>query len=86
MQQHVLLQRVENVLSRYLLWGLRPSSGIMAVTRCRVGRRWSGDELDEDSESELAVLVHVSYSFVSITAEGQDLREKEGIESNYAHV
>ena len=56
------------------------------MTRCRVGRRWSGDELDEDSESELAVLVHVSYSFVSITAEGQDLREKEGIESNYAHV
>jgi hypothetical protein len=43
MQQHALLQRIENVLARYLLWGLRPSGGIMAVTRCR----WIGNEFDE---------------------------------------
>jgi hypothetical protein len=75
MQQHALLERVENVLAGDLLSGLRPlgSGGVMAVRRCRVGRRWSGDEFDE----EPAVLVRVSYSFVSITAEGQDSREKE---------
>ena len=78
MKQHALLQRVENVLARCLLWRLRPSGGIMTMTRCRVGRRWSGNELDE----EPAVLVRVSYPFVSMTAEGQDSREKEDITLN----
>src|SRR6267142_106074 len=86
MQQHALLQRIKNVLARYLLWGLRPSGEIMAVTRCRVGRRrrrWMGNEFDE----EPAVLVRVSYSFVSMTAEGQDSRKEEDkyFESNHTY-
>jgi hypothetical protein len=87
MQQHALLQRVENVFSGYLLRGrLRLWGGVVAVTRCRVGRGWwSVNEFDE--EPTVLPVVRVSYSFVSITAEGQDSSGgRQYFESNHAHV
>jgi len=56
----------------------------MAVTRCRVGRRWGGNEFDE--EPAVLPVVRVSYSFVSITAEGQDSREKDSTLNRTIHA
>jgi hypothetical protein len=54
---------------------MRPSGEIMAATRCRVERKWMGNEFDEESAAR--VLVCVSYSFVSMTAEGPDSRRRK---------
>jgi hypothetical protein len=67
-QQQALLQHIENVLARYLLWGRHRNGGMMAMTRCQVGCRGDRDEFDK----EPAVLVYREYSLVSITVERQD--------------